>query len=40
MFKKIIFEILEVYMSDKDNDTAISEIDFFLNGKKVELILD
>jgi len=36
-FKEIKFIILEVYNSNKDNDTGISEIIFYKDGKKVSL---
>ncbi|MBN2535629.1 MAG: hypothetical protein JXB88_22315, partial [Spirochaetales bacterium] len=36
-FSSITFEITDVYLSGKDNDTAISEIAFYRNGRKVEI---
>ncbi|MCW8966761.1 MAG: discoidin domain-containing protein, partial [Candidatus Pacearchaeota archaeon] len=34
-FSGITFEIAEVYLSGKDNDTALSEIEFYYKGEKV-----
>jgi ankyrin repeat protein len=34
---RFVFTIEEVYRADKSDDTAISEIEFFLKGKKVRL---
>jgi hypothetical protein len=36
-FKEISFEIKDVYSSGKDNDTGISEIEFYYKGEKVEI---
>ena len=36
-FSEITFEITDVYLSGKDNDTGISEIEFYSKGKKVEI---
>ncbi|MBN2535280.1 MAG: hypothetical protein JXB88_20540 [Spirochaetales bacterium] len=36
-FSGITFEITDVYMSGKDNDTGISEIAFYRNDRKVEI---
>ena len=34
-FSEITFEITKVYPSGKDDDTGISEIEFYYKGKKV-----
>ena len=36
-FSEITFTIMEVYPSNKDNDTGISEIEFYHKGGKVEI---
>ncbi|MBN2440538.1 MAG: hypothetical protein JXJ04_04315 [Spirochaetales bacterium] len=36
-FSGITFEITEVYLSGKDNDTGISEIEFYYKGEKVAI---
>ena len=36
-FSRITFEITDVYLSGKDNDTGISEVEFYSKGKKVEI---
>ncbi|MBN2535063.1 MAG: hypothetical protein JXB88_19435, partial [Spirochaetales bacterium] len=38
-FKKVIFEIVDIFASGKDNDTGISEIFFYYKGERVEIIL-
>lgn len=36
-FSVISFTIMEVYPSDRDNDTGISEIEFYHKGEKLEI---